>query len=67
MTQMMANDPGGHATTAMISYISISSFLLVFLSFRHSKYELTGGIKTISISQLRAAAAFTDAQSRDRL
>lgn len=64
---MMPSDPGGHATTAPISYISVSSFLLYVLSFRHSKYELTGGIKTISISQLREAAAFTDAQSRDRL
>lgn len=32
--------------------------LLLFLSFRHSKYKLTGGIKTISIAQLRADAAF---------
>lgn len=63
----MTNDQGGHGTTSLIFYISLTSLLLVFLSFRHSKYELTGGIKTISISELRAAAAFTDAQSRDRL
>lgn len=41
--------------------------LLLLLSFRHSKYELTGGIKMISIAQPLADAAFREIQWRDRL
>lgn len=47
--------------------VSKISSLLLFLSLKHSKYELTGSIKTISIAQLWAAAAFRQIRWRDRL